>query len=181
MPKKINQKDKSVSNSQFVISQIEQSVGMYRALATLLVNILTILIIANITLVGYALSSKASGFLFIGSLFPIVMLYLIHKFNILMFPFLYTTIQFEQQFNINSLDWALSTFLSLTVSVETLDQIKKVSLIHLQSERIKELKKLNIPVFGRSKRFTRKALIACAVGQLILPFILNRLFKWSFF
>lgn len=51
--------------------QLQQAVETYRAQLSLMVQILTILVIADITLVGYAVTAKSAVIVAIGTAFPL--------------------------------------------------------------------------------------------------------------
>jgi hypothetical protein len=59
-------------NSQFLRQQLDQAIQTYRSALTVLVQIMTVLIVANVTVWGYAINYKIAGMIFIGAVFPLL-------------------------------------------------------------------------------------------------------------
>lgn len=168
----------STIEPEFVGLQIEQAMETYRTQISLLIQIMIVLVIADVTVVGYSISTQISGILLIGSLFPIMILYAIYTIHRKMLPALYTAVSLEHRYGGSDVDWLASTFLSTTISTEYVATLKTISSIQDPIERIERLRGVPIVFLGSGKGVTRIALILVAIGQVIAPVILSLSFGW---
>lgn len=77
--------------------QYQQALDTYRTQFTLLINILTIFIIANVTLIGFAVDKKSSLMLLTGAIFPLAIHFAYRTIKELMKPIILTAIYFEKK------------------------------------------------------------------------------------
>jgi hypothetical protein len=131
-------------NPEFIGLQIEQVMETYRTQISLLIQIMIILVIADVTVVGYSISTQISGILLIGSLFPIMMHYTIYTIHRKMLPPLYTAVSLEHRYGGSDVDWLASTFMSTTISAEYVATLKTISSIQDPIKRIERL--LDVPI-----------------------------------
>ena len=165
----------------FVYMQIEQAMETYRTQFHLLTSSLTILVIANVTVFGYAMTIKTAGIIMVGTIFPIMIYYIIYRVNKLMIPIIYTAIRLEQEFGGEGIDWLATTFIGATGSTNSLQSLIQLNEQSSQEKRIELLRNSKVMAMGTGKGFARLALIFIVVGQLVLPFILTIYFGWNFF
>lgn len=171
----------SMSEQEFIKSQFEQSMETYRTQLTLLSQLTAVLVIANATVVGYAISSQKSGILLIGPLFPIMILCIAHSIFRLMVPVIYTAVSLEHKYGAPHIDFLATTFLSISMSTEYVDELKAISMNQDPVERIRQLRGVTRPLLGSGRNIVTTALVLVALGQFIAPVILSLLFKWRFF
>lgn len=170
-----------ITKQDFIKLQIDQAIKTLRTQLSLGTQIATLLIIADVSIVGYAINNKIAGILFIGALFPIMFWIIYYRLKRLMLPVIYTAVTLENKYGGDDSDWLVSTFVSTIISVEYIESLKEISKIQDPVERIESLKKLGLPkFFGATKVFTTIFFIVLFL-QLLLPIILYRIFEWRFF
>ncbi|MBN8654968.1 MAG: hypothetical protein J0M11_04460 [Anaerolineae bacterium] len=177
-------RDLDNKKSQEILNlQLTQAMETYRSQLSLLVTIITVLVVANATVVGYALTTQIASIFFIGSLFPIGILVVARIIFGLSLPVIYTAVNIEKNYvNLIDMDWLASTFISVTVAPEYYDKLIQISLMKNRAERIKELRKMPRPSFkGKGRRFIKIALFVVIAGQIIIPFALSAYFGWRLF
>lgn len=172
----------TTNDLEFVKVELEQALETFRTQLSLLVQIVTILVIADATVVGFAVSTQIAGILLIGPLFPIMIIVITSIVFRLAKPVVYTAVSLEHKYGDRSAAWLASTFLSSTVSTEYVAQLKEISSVQDSAERMRRLRSVPAPSFGGTDvRVTRVALIVIAVGQVIAPVVLSLCFGWRLF
>jgi hypothetical protein len=116
-----------------------------------------------------------------GSLFPVIILYLMGMFKRLMLPSLYTAVSLEQKYAGLGIDWLASTFVSIAISHEALLSLQKICSDKNDVNKREKLLELNIPPMGRGKGLSRTALVLATLGQILAPIILIGYFQWHLF
>lgn len=167
-------------NIEFIKVEIEQAMETYRSLFSLSIHILTILIIANATVVGYSISARISGTLLICPLFPIMMIILAVYMFKLSLPIIFVVISLENKFGKANKDWLATTFISSIIGIKYIEELITISKIKNQEDRIKKLKLVKIPILGSGYGVIRGTLIILAIIQTIAPFVLTTYFNWRF-
>lgn len=142
---------------------------------------ITVIVVGDITLAGYALSARSSGVLIIGALFPLMALYQLHRFNRMMLPAIYTAVSLEQKYGGRDTDWLTSTLMSTFLSPESVETMVKISAEPNRVERIEKLRRVKIRPMGGGKGFVRAGLVFVAIAQFIAPIILTLAFQWHLF
>ncbi len=172
----------STSDLEFARLQLEQAIATYQTQLSLLVQIITVLVIADATVVGYAISTQIAGILLVGPLFPLIILVISRIIFKLSLPTIYTAVSIEQKYGSASADWLASTFVSTIISPDYLNRLKTIALIQDPSDRIKQLKNTPAPSFkGTGAGITKLMLVLIILGQVIAPFILSSYFGWRIF
>jgi hypothetical protein len=170
------------SDLEFARLQLGQAITTYQTQLSLLVQIITILVIADATVVGYAISTQIAGILLIGPLFPIMIFVVSRIIFKLSLPTVYTAVSIEQKYGNTNGDWLASTFVSTTISPDYLNRLKTIASTQDSSERIKQLRSAPAPSFkGPGTGITKLALVLIMLGQIIAPFILSSYFGWRMF
>ena len=169
-------------DKDFIKSQIEQAITTYGNQIGLFVQVITILALANITLVGYAISEKIAGIIGAASLFPLFIIGTAKVTNEITLPIIYTAASLEQKYGSKEMDWIASTFVSTVFSTEYLQRFREISMIADQNERIRMLNLVKLPLFQKDRGVMRRrsgiTFILLFVAQCILPFILHFWFGW---
>jgi len=167
---------------EFIRSEIEQAIETYRSQFAQYVQVLTVLLLADITLIGYALSTQSSGVLLIGVVIPITILYHLYNFSKFMLPALYTAISLEQKYGGRGEDWLATTLFSTAISTEIFRKLEKISTEHSHYQRMSDLRRIKMPPIGGSGRgLSRAFLVLAALGHVIAPIVLTAFFNWRLF
>ena len=96
--------------SEFAAKELELAIGTFREQFSLLIQIATVLVIANVTVGGYAISEKIAGLLFFTALFPFSILFVSSGIRRYMLPIVYTAVAIEHKYGQDEIDWLASTF-----------------------------------------------------------------------
>jgi hypothetical protein len=158
------------TNHSIIETEIKEIFTTYRSQHTLLTQLVTVFIIANVTVVGFVLKNDNVELLFLGAIFPILIIIVRIKTNQLMTPIIYSGISLESKFNVE-MDWVISTYTELTYPKSYL-KIKEILKIEEKSIRILELKKMNsgIRMIFTKNNFTVTIIsILAAIIQLLIP------------
>jgi hypothetical protein len=171
----------STYDSEFARLQYEQAIETVRSLLTLLIQIITVLVVADATVVGYAVTTQISGILFIGALFPLMVVYVMYLMFRLIAPVMYTAVNTEHRYPELHSHWLVSTLLSVFLSTTYVTKLQKIGSIQEPAERIEQLRKVPSPFMGSGRKITRMVLVLVALGQAVAPAILTPLFHWRLF
>ncbi len=161
--------------------QLEQAYETFRTQITLLTSVLTILIIANVTIIGYGISQEKAGIILIGAIFPMTVAYIIYRVNKMMIPVIYTAVRLEALFGEDEDDWLATTFLGSNTSSEVMKALQEIKPGSSQETRLSELRRVKITVFGKGSGFTRMMLVIATIGQFFAPVVLTAFFGWELF
>lgn len=167
-----------INKSEFIISQIEQALETFRAQNSLMLQIIIVLILANIYIIGYAINSRIAGFFIIGALFPIIILVIVYRITKFMLPTIYTAIFLEIKYGGNDSDWLASTFISTLISVDYFQSLKNICTIQDSIKRINALNKLKSPKYFEGNGILRISFILSTLGQIMIALILYQQFNW---
>lgn len=168
------------AGSEFDRLQFTQSMQTYRAQFTLLVQIATVLVIADVTIVGYAITERIASLLLIGALFPLGILYSIYAVYRLTLPVVYTIISLENKYGGLNANRFASTFLAFIRSPEYVDTLRSIGSVGDPWERIERLRHVSLPHLGSGKGIGRAMLISVMLGQIAASIVLAMFFNWRF-
>jgi hypothetical protein len=170
------------TDKEFVRLQYQQAMETYRTQLNLLIQIATVLVVADATVVGYAISTQIAGVLFVGLIFPLALMFinrLIFRFTL---PVIYVAISLERKFGSDNIDWLATTFISDVVSPAYAASLRLISSITNPVQRIRELRKMSSPEFRPKIRLIgTSTVIAIAIGHIIAPIVLSQYFGWKLF
>ena len=155
--------------------EYQQTVETFRTQFVILTQVISLLLIANITVVGYALSvQRASPFL-AASVISLVLLLVLHGHASVITPIAYRAIVLEKEhiYGANSL---ISVFMSLFYSPDVVPTALKISEIENFDEQIRELRKM-AKLFAR--RSLRLLIWIAIIGQILIVPLLIYVFQWS--
>ena len=165
---------------EFARAQFELSVETYLTLLKLLVQMVTVLVLADVTVLGYAITQKISSVLLIGSVFPLMILFHLYVIRRFTMPVVYTAVSLEQRLGDFGGDWLFSTLMGFTQSAEYIDRLRDISLIEDHAEKIQRLHKMPLPRIGSGKHIGKLAVATVAVAQIVASMILTVFFNWRF-
>lgn len=167
------------NESEFVNIQINQALETYRNQFNLSVQALTVFVVANVTILGFAISNQIAGLLLVDALIPLLMTFIARAADKLMLPVVYVAISLEAKYGKPNTDWLASTFVSNSLSIQYIKRIREISEIDDFEERTERLKRLRVPMIG-SKGVLFFAL-SVSLGQTLISLWLNQFFGWRFF
>ena len=125
MEKRISSRSANSKKNQEILNlQLTQAMETYRLQLSLLVTIITVLVVANATVVGYAITTQIASIFFIGSLFPTGIIVAARIIFGLSLPIIYTAVNIERNYiGVADMDWLASTFISVSVAPEYYDRL----------------------------------------------------------
>lgn len=160
---------------EFANLQFEQAIETLRAQASLLTQMIVVLVIANATLIGYAIGTQISGFLFIGPLFSFMILHLTNVMFKAAIPILYIAVSIEGRYGGCQGDWGVSAFLSTLYSPDYVAELRKIDSIQDPVKKFRQLRNISLP---QRLSITRIVFFLLALGQVVAPLILYYFFGW---
>ena len=184
MSNSTNSKSTNIADidKEFIRLQFQQAMETYRTQLNLLIQIATVLVVADATVVGYAISTQIAGVLFVGIIFPLSLLLINRILFRLTLPVIYVAVSLEMKFGGDNIDWLATTFISNAVSPIYAASLKVISSIDNHAERIRELKKMESPTFRPKNRYIGTSIVILVIiGHVITPIVLSQYFGWRFF
>lgn len=163
----------AISNShdtdQLLEIELEQTFETFRALFRLVVSIFTILITANVTLVGYAMANQTALMLGMGAIFPLGGLAILVFVGRMFVPLLHTalTIESEIKHRPDLFFWSLAA----VMAGSSVPRFRSIAALEEPQERLVQLRQQfgNFVPFGR---LTSWGLLILAVLQVLaVPFV----------
>ena len=155
--------------SSFRAVQLQQALETYRAQWVLAVQMVSVVALANLTLAGYGVSSKAAGAVMICAIFPLLIITILRRANQLMIPIIYAAISVEAKVGGPTDDWLMTTYVGFARSDGYLAKMKEVASIEDEGERLRQLRELSLPRMGEGRGLVRIALIAFSIVQVAAP------------
>lgn len=169
-----------MKNESFVEVEFKELFATQRTFFTLLVQALSVLAVANITVIGYAIANKTAGMLILGAIIDIFTLFIFVMADALLFSSIYfRAISLKKEIGESDLVFFtdfLATFYhhSLPKEIEQLTEITDIRT------RTKKLHRLFLPSI---KRFSKRVFIfltAAILQSLLIPVLINW-FGWKLF
>src|SRR5258708_6442225 len=152
-------------DTAFITVQLQQLSESYRVVITQTVQIMTVLVLANVTLAGYAIGNHIAGILLIGPLFPIGMVGVVLINARLALPLIYAFINLERKYGHDQADWLGKTFFSFIINPRFVQRALEIGDMPEWSERFSQLRKMPIPIAGTGRGFGRACLALIALAQ----------------
>jgi len=122
--------------------EIIEALSTYRTQLTLLTQIVTVIILANVSLIGIAMTSNKFSLFYLEASCPLLILFVRIKSSQLMLPIAYTAYHLEQKLGKNNIDWLATTYISTNFSGSYV-LLKAINEKETHQERINELKKIS--------------------------------------
>jgi hypothetical protein len=165
----------------FIISQLQQHVESYRMVITLTVQLMTVLVLANVTLVGYAISQQIAGILLFGPIFPIGIIATVLMVGRAALPIIYSFVNLERKYGGDRIDWLGKTFFSFLVSPKFVQRVLEIGMLPNWPQRYAQLRKLPLAIVGTGKGIIRVCLGVIALAQIAAALVLWYYFDWRMF
>jgi hypothetical protein len=165
----------------FVVAELQQMSESYRLIVTLTVQIITVLVLANVTLIGYAIGQRIAGILLIGPIFPIGIITTVLIAGRVGLPLIYTYVNLERKYGRDQADWLGRTFFPIMISLRFVVRALEIGELPGWSQRFAQMRRLPLPVVGTGKGIIRVCLVLVALGQIATAFVLWGYFGWQMF
>ena len=148
-------------SSELIKIQYQEGVSTYRTQISLLIQIMTVLVVGDITIIGFAFENKSASLLIIGAIFPATLLIIIKVIKRLMIPIIETCYRIENEYLTKETPRLATSY------------IEKTQL----SKRPADFFKLR---FTETRIYTY-IVIVITIGQIASGIIFSIIFKWSIF
>jgi hypothetical protein len=175
----VQAKNGPIALSEISKVQLQQCVETYRVQMSLLVQICTVFILADATMVGYALQQQLAGALLVGIVFPLAMLVVMRVVVRMTIPVLAAAIAIETKYKDSDAPGFVSTFVSTAISFALLEQIRAAVVLSTEQARARALADLSRPYSFSGSRLIKHALMLIIVAQAIVPILLWHFAGWS--
>lgn len=164
---------------ELIKSQIEKSIDGLQTQYTMLAQITTILVIGDVTIVGFAIDHKSAGLFFIGIIFPIAIIIVFNTIRRLMIPVAYVVMNLENKVD-GKIDWLVSTYVRFMARKKYLTKLLDIGKIENIEDRVKELKRINSLMYGTYAGWLFIViLILITLGHIIIPFLFIKYLNWN--
>ena len=85
-------------DTSFAIMQVKEAIETYRSQFSLLIQILTVFVVADVTIIGYGVSNQIAGMGVVGAFIPLMMMFVISGAGRFMLPVIFTAVSIERKF-----------------------------------------------------------------------------------
>ncbi|KAA3616606.1 MAG: hypothetical protein DWQ05_12815 [Calditrichaeota bacterium] len=168
-------------HNEFAKIEFEQTLITFRSMLTLAVQLSTLMMLANVTLIGYAFKEHKSAIFLIGAFLPVVLIIGIRETGKVITPLFFSAFFIEKENDFSSTPWHI-TFTALLILPENLQ--KKFDQIHSECTNSKEmaaqLKGIVTPFLGTKQSLTFAGLLLFSLGQLAISVYLYYYQGWQF-
>ena len=165
----------------FAKTEFEQALGFFRSAHTLFAQVATVLVIANVTLIGYSLDKKTSSILFIGAIMPLCVIVVLEVIGRLQVSTLFTIISIERKYGDPEVSWLMTTGMLVNLSKKLSKKVNDVFAVVNSEEQAVLLRRLRIPLLGYWNCLVNIVLVFFAIVQIVVSVLLYRYFNWTLF
>ncbi len=166
---------------EFLRQQLDQAINTYRSGLTVIVQIITVLIVANVSVWGYAINYKIAGMFYIGAIFPLLIFYLIKLAGRLLAPSIYTAYQVEKMFSGSQHLFLMRTGISVIADKKLIHALNEMAELESGEERIERLRNLTFDILGKRQYIVYIILFFISGLQLVTPLLLSHYYDWPIF
>jgi len=163
-------------------AQFAQAMEMYRSNNTLTIQVLTVLVVADVTLLGFAFERQSAIILFLTGFLPISGAIAFHRMAFYMKPVMYSSLHLERRFRLPSGDLLATSLFGMQLSNDVLTQIYDIGDEQDFDTRMQRLARLRL---GNDRRAVhgvgRGLIITAAVLQFLGAIVLGWLAGWTWF
>lgn len=167
--------------SEFAKLELDISINAFRAQYDLLTKIVTVLLIADVSFIGYAIKEETALFALLALVFPVGIFFTIFILRRAMLATIYVAINIERKYGGDEHDWLATTYISFLASTDFIEKLTNINEIENREDRIKQLKKIGSIEYTGSSRFVMILAISVIVCHAILPYILYLSFTNALF
>lgn len=169
--------DSEKINHDFLIVQYEQAMETFRHGVTSLAQLVTVFVLADLTLLGFAIDNQIAGIIFLGALFPIFIMNSASVVGKLLAPTVFTAYCIEQKCG-EEISGLMHTGLRVNLSPEVAQKLEAVRAMTSVEAQASQLRKIDISMFGRRKNIVNFLLILVALIHVMAPVLLTSRFSW---
>jgi len=166
------------TNLGFLIMQYEQAMETFRQGVTSLAQLVTVFVLADITLLGFAIDNKIAGIIFLGALFPVFIMNSASVVGKLLAPTIFTAYCIEQKCDAE-IGGLMHTGLRVNLSLEVANKLAAIHAMSNIDDQALQLRRLDISMFGRRKTLINLLLIFVTLIHLMAPILLTSRFAWK--
>jgi len=170
--------DSEKISSEFLITQYEQAMETFRHGVTSLAQLVTVFVLADITLIGFAIDNQIAGIIFIGALFPLFIMNSASVVGKLLAPTIFTAYNLEQKCGAE-IGGLMHTGLRANLSLKVANKLAAISAMSNLDDQALQLRRLDISMFGRRKHLVNTLLIFVTLIHVIAPLLLTSRFAWK--
>ena len=161
--------------------EFSQAMEMYRSISSWTIQSLTVLVVANVTLLGFAFERKSAGIMFLTGFLPVLAFYVIHRYMRGLVPVMYMVLNLEKWRNPH-VDLFATSLLGMDLSDSSIKKLLDIADEEDFGKRMDRLAKLHVDHDRRPTRgFSRGISIVAAILQFAGAIVLNWYFNWSWF
>jgi hypothetical protein len=165
------------SMAEFEAKELLQTI---RTFFPILVQALSVMVIASITVIGYAIANKTAGILIVGAVIDVVSLGVLTVVDAwLLSPLYYRVVTLRKKLGPEGLEFVY-IFLATYYYPSMPGELEKLAEIKDPEERTRKLHRLFLP----TSKGLRQRVILCgssAIGHLVAIALLVNLFGWNMF
>ena len=165
-------------NSEFLIMQYEQAMETFRHGVTSLAQLVTVFVLADITLIGFAVDNQAAGVIFLGAVFPLFIINSASVVGKLLTPTIFTAYCIEQKCG-EEVSGLMHTGLRVNLPLAVARELEAIRAMTNTEAQAGQLRKIDISMFGRRKNLVNILLILVALIHVIAPMLLTSIFSWK--
>lgn len=170
----------SPKDIEFYKFELQQSIETFKTQFSLLVSILTVFVVSNVTVIGYAVTHRISTIFLIGAIIPLFMLFITRTTFRFMIPIIYTAISLEKQFEGEDTDLIINTFARSIMRKDFVYEVYQITAIPSREERVRRVNKLKSPFSTvRNSKFSL-LLASASLVQILLALGLSFRPDWLF-
>lgn len=170
--------DSATPNLDFLTVEYEQAMETFRHGVTSLAQLVTVFVLADITLLGFAIDNQIAGIIWIGALFPIFIMNSASVVGKLLAPTIFTAYCLEQKCGA-AIGGLMHTGLRVNLSLDVANKLAAISAMSNVDDQAMQLRRLDISMFGRRKTLVHLLLIFVTLIHVIAPLLLTRYFAWK--
>ncbi len=170
----------SLTSIEFERARFEALISSFLSMLKMAVQGITVVSLANISLIGFAINNELAGLLFLGGFVPIIATFLLYLGDLHMLPIIFTAMNIEAKHS-EDRSYGVSAALISAVIPVSFTKLKSVATITGVDEQMSELKKIANPFKNKAKYRIIIALIFLSLSQCIVAALLNQFYEWKLF
>jgi len=168
-------------NTSFIEKELELAIETIRIQFSIAINVLTVMVLANITLIGYSFNSQSAGILLLGSILPFIMYKVILSAKKYMVPVAFTAIYLEKEYGEKKDSYIALTFINFILGQKVLNELNEIAALKTHEERMQLLKKINRKYHWTPFGIVSKLIITITLVQLLSPLLFILFLNWKWF
>lgn len=136
---------------EFQKIQLEQSMETFRMIQNKIFMVISGLIVANVTIIGFAIEKQKPLIALIGIACYLLMWFYIKICRRFMIAAITTAMSIEEKYGEKDIHWLVTSSIEKTANKEVRTKISNIGKLENQNERLEELQKLSLTGFTVNK------------------------------